>query len=207
MHADIDPPSRAAEELIASAQFQHLVQGFERACGLKLHTYTVTAVPLDVPFDPPPFCQSLQAGMDCPLYFDPQYHTCETPELRPTCAGLGHVVIPVNGVDGSPLVTLVSQPLRMGPVDIEQIGVESFRLKVFPDILAAQAEEVTLAARERIEFASQVVFAGLQDLVRGQGDLAGAVGLIIAKIAGADADEVPDAILAAALECCGTGFA
>jgi diguanylate cyclase (GGDEF)-like protein len=207
MHADIDPPSRAAEELIASAQFQHLVQGFERACGLKLHIYTVTAVPLDVPFDPPPFCQSLQAGMDCPLYFDPQYHTCETPELRPTCAGLGHVVIPVKGVDGSPLVTLVSQPLRMGPVDIEQIGVESFRLKVFPDTLAAQAEEVTLAARERIEFASQVVFAGLQDLVRGQGDLAGAVGLIIAKIAGADADEVPDAILAAALEFCEAEFA
>src|ERR1700730_8488747 len=207
MDFDNAPPSRAAEELIASAQFQHLIQGFEKACGLKLHIYAATAVPLDVPFDPPSFCKSLQVGMDCPLYFDPSYHICDQPELRPTCAGLGHVVIPVKAVDGSPLVTLVSEPLRLGPVDMERISAESFRLKVFPDTLAAQAEEVTLAAKERIEFASQVLFAGMRDLVVGQSDHAGAINLIIAKIADADADEIPDAILAAALDFCGADFA
>jgi diguanylate cyclase (GGDEF)-like protein len=208
VEAENDPPTLgAAEELIASPQFQHIVQGFERACGLKLHAYTVTAVPLDVPFDPPAFCQTLQAGMHCPLYFDPVYHTCDKPELRPSCAGLGHVVIPVKGTDGSPLVTLVSQPLRIGPVDMDEIATEAFSLKVFPDTLAAQAEDVTLAAKERIEFASQMVFAGLNDLVAGHSDQAGAVGLIIAKIADAAADEVPDAILAAALEFCDAEFA
>jgi hypothetical protein len=113
----------------------------------------------------------------------------------------------VKAADGSPRLTLVSQPVRLGPVDIEEIAAEAFRLKVFPDILAAQAEEVTLVARERIEFASQIVFAGLQDLVAGQGDQAGAVGLIIAQMAQVDADEVPDAILAAALEFCEAEFA
>lgn len=209
MASDNAPPTLgAAEELITSTEFQHLVHGFEKACGLKLHAYTVTAVPLDVPFDPPAFCQSLQAGMDCPLYFDPVYHTCDRPELRPSCAGLGHVVIPVKALDGNPLLTLVSQPLRLGPVDMEEISTESFRLKVFPDTLAGQAEAVKLAAKERIEFASQIVFAGMQDLVAGQTGQAGAVGLIIGKIADAnDADEVPDAILAAALEFCEAEFA
>jgi hypothetical protein len=84
----------AAEELIASAQFQALVHGFENASGLGLDSYAVTAVPLDVPFDPPPFCRSRQTGMHCPLYFDPAYHPCDRPELRVSCAGLGHVVIP-----------------------------------------------------------------------------------------------------------------
>jgi hypothetical protein len=75
-----------AEELIASAQFQHLVQGFEKACGLKLHAYTVNAVPVDMPFQPLEFCQTLQAEMDCPLYFNPRYHRADGPEIRPPAA-------------------------------------------------------------------------------------------------------------------------
>ena len=202
------PPSLgAAEELIASAEFQHLVQGFEKACGLKLHAYTVTAVPLDVPFDPPAFCQSLQTGMDCPLYFDPNYHIADGPEIRPTCGGLGHAVIPVKSIDGTPLLTLVSETVRFGPVDMEQITEKAFRLKVFPDTLAAQAESVPLAPRERVEFAAQIIFAGLHELVGGQSARASALGLIIRRLAGAAADEVPDAILAAAIDFCGADYA
>jgi len=196
-----------AEELIASAQYQHLVQGFEKACGLKLHAYTVNAVPLDIPFQPPEFCQTLQAGMDCPLYFNSEYHKADGPEIRPTCGGLGHAVIPVKAPDGTPLLSLVSETVRFGPIDMEQITEKSFKLKIFPDALAAQAESVPLVARERVMFASQIVFAGMHEQVGGQNDRAEAISLILRKIADADADRVLDAILAAAVEFCEAEYA
>jgi diguanylate cyclase (GGDEF)-like protein len=196
-----------AEELVASDQFKYLVQGFEKACGLKLHAYTVNAVPVDIPFQPPEFCQSLQSGMDCPLYFNPEYHRADAPEIRPTCGGLGHVVIPVKAPDGTPLLNLVSETVRFGPVDMEAITEKSFKLKIFPDVLAQQAESVPLVSRERVMFAAQIVFAGMHEQVGGQSARAGAISLIIRKIAGADADRVPDAILAATVEFCEAEFA
>src|SRR5258708_3099203 len=156
-----------AENLVASAQFRHIVQGFEKACGLKLHAFIAGAATTDEPFQPPAFCQALQAGQDCPLYFNPQYHSADGPELRPTCAGLGHAVIPVKAPDGTTLLMLVSETVRFGPVDMEQITEKSFRLKVFPYTLAAQAESVPVLARERVLFAAQMVFSGLHELVGG----------------------------------------
>jgi diguanylate cyclase (GGDEF)-like protein len=185
----------------------HLVQGFEKACGLKLHAYTASAVPVAMPFEPPEFCQALQAGMDCPLYFNADYHNADGPEIRPTCAGLGHVVIPVKAPDGTPLLSLVSDTVRFGPVDMEQITEKSFKLKIFPDALAAQAEAVPLVSHERVMLASQILFAGLHEQVGAENARAGALGLIIRKIAGADADRVPVAILAATLEFCGAEYA
>jgi diguanylate cyclase (GGDEF)-like protein len=198
--------SRAAE-LTASAQFMHLVQGFEKACGLKLHAYTVNSVPVALPFQPPEFCQTLQAGMDCPLYFSPDYHTADGPEIRLTCAGLGHVIIPVKAPDGTPLLSLVSDTVRLGPVDMEQITEKSFNLKIFPDVLAAQAEAVPLVSQERVMLAAQIMFSGLHEHVGAQSARAGALGLIIRKIAGADADRVPAAVVAAALEFCDAEYA
>ncbi len=201
------PQMARAEELVASPQFKHLVQGFEKACGLKLHAYTANAVPVDVPFQPPEYCQTLQAGMDCPLYFNPDYHRADGPEIRPTCGGLGHAVIPVKTPDGTPLLNLVSETVRFGPVDMEEITEKSFKLKIFPDVLAAQAESVPLVSRERVMFASQMVFAGMHEQVGGQNARAGAISLIIRKIADADADRVPEAILAAAVEFCEAEYA
>src|SRR5258708_1392946 len=191
-----------AEHLVASAQFRHLVQGFEKACGLKLHALIAGAAPPDSSFQPPAFCQALQAGGDCPLYFNPQYQSADGPELRPTCAGLGHAVIPVKSPEGQLLLMLVSDTVRFGPVDMEQITEKSFQLKVFPDTLASEAESVQLLARDRVLFAAQMVFAGLHELVGGFSARAGAVSMIIRKIADADADRVPAAITAAALEFC-----
>jgi len=191
-----------AGDLIASTQFRHLLDGFEKACGLKLHAYTVSGVPLDRPFQPPEFCRTLQAGLDCPLNFNPDYHRAEGPEIRLTCGGLGHVVIPVSAPDGTPLLTLVSETVRLGPVAMEQITEKSFKLKIFPDDLAAQAESVPLVSRERLTFASQIVYAGMNEQRGGPNTRTGAISLIIRKIADADADRVPDAILDAALEFC-----
>ncbi|HXA42228.1 MAG TPA: diguanylate cyclase [Candidatus Solibacter sp.] len=196
-----------AENLVASAQFRHLVQGFEKACGLKLHVMIAGAAPSNSSFQPPAFCQALQAGEDCPLYFNPQYQSADGPELRPTCAGLGHAVIPVKSPDGQPLLMLVSDTVRFGPVDMEQITEKSFHLKVFPDTLAAEAESVQLVARERVLFAAQMVFAGLHELVGGFSARAGAVSMIIRKIADTDAERVPAAIAAAALEFCEAEYA
>jgi diguanylate cyclase (GGDEF)-like protein len=196
-----------ARELTSSAQFQHLVHGFEKACGLKLHAYTVDSAPVGVAFEPPEFCQNLKGGMDCPLYFNSGYHLADGPELRPTCAGLGHVVIPVNNPDGTPLLSLVSDTVRFGPVDMEQITEKSFALKIFPDELAAQAEAVPLLARERILFAAQMLFAGLHEQVGGRSARAGAITLIIRRVADADADRVPEGIVAAALEFCEADYA
>src|SRR5258708_38248109 len=149
-----------AEDLVASAQFRHLVQGFEKACGLKLHAYTAGAVSVDVPFQAPPFCQELQAGTDCPLYFNPDYHTADGPELRPTCAGLGHAVIPVQAPDGTPLLSLVSETVRFGPIDMEQITEKAFRLKVFPDTLAGGGAPGPLLRRGPALLPAPVALAG-----------------------------------------------
>jgi diguanylate cyclase (GGDEF)-like protein len=194
--------SARAEELIASAHFKHLVQGFEKASGLKLHAYTANAVPADASFQPPEFCQALQSGMDCPLYFDPHYQDADGPEIRPTCAGLGHAVIPVKAPDGTPLLNLISETARFGPIDMEQITEKAFNLKIFPDALAAQAEAVPLVSREQLMFASQIVFAGMHEQAGGRTARAGAITLIIGKIADAEADRVPHAIAAAAVEFC-----
>src|SRR5258708_32458769 len=104
-----------AEDLVASAQFRHLVQGFEKACGLKLHAYTAGAVSVDVPFQAPPFCQELQAGTACPLYFNPDYHTAAGRELRPTRAGPGPAVSPATPADGTPPRRLGSDTSRYAP--------------------------------------------------------------------------------------------
>src|SRR5205814_1904934 len=105
-----------------------------------LHAFNLQAVPLTVPFELPPYCQALHAGLDCPLYFDPHFHHADGPETRETCAGLGHVVIPVMDREGTQVANLVSQPCRFGPIDLEELSAKAFKLKVFPDDLIAQAE-------------------------------------------------------------------
>ncbi len=155
-----------AENLVASAQFRHIVQGFEKACGLKLHAFIAGAATTDEPS-----------------------------------------VIPVKAPDGTTLLMLVSETVRFGPVDMEQITEKSFRLKVFPYTLAAQAESVPVLARERVLFAAQMVFSGLHELVGGFSARAGAVSLIIRKVADTETDRVPAAIVAATLEFCEAEFA
>ena len=191
-----------AEELVASAQFQHLVHGFEKACGLKLHAYSPGGVPVGQTFQPPMFCQTLQAGVDCPLYFNPQYHLVPGPEIRLTCGGLGHALIPVLAANLTQLLSLVSDTVRFGAVDMNEITEKSMKLKIFPDTLAEMAELVPMASRERVLFASQVLFAGMHELVGGSSARAGALNLIIGKVADVDAELVPNAILAATLEFC-----
>src|SRR3982074_3582440 len=76
------------EQLLASAQFKHLVLGFEKATGLTIHAYNMAAVPQTVPFEPPRFCETLQEGLECPLYFNPNYHAGNKAEIKLTCGGL-----------------------------------------------------------------------------------------------------------------------
>ena len=202
-----NPAEEALEALLQSSQYRHLVQGFKNASGLDLHAYSLAAVPVTVPFDPPDYCKSLQSGMDCPLYFDPRYHYATAPEVRDTCGGLGHAVIPVVGKDGRQVANLVTATARFGPVDMEEITQRSFKLKVFPDELAAQAEAVPMVARERLLFAAQILFAGMHELAAGRPLGAGSMELIIRHVAGAPLEHVPQAILDAVSEVSGAEFA
>ena len=196
-----------AEELINSAQFGHLVQGFETATGLKLHAYTLTAAPLTMPVDPPTFCQLLQSGMECPLFFDPAYHRALRPELRQTCAGLGHMVVPVVDADGTQVANLVSDPARFGPVDMEAITNLSFKLKIFPDELADEAEVVTLVDPERTMLAAQSLFSGLRELAAGEVAGARALSGLTRVLSQAEPEDVPAVLVNAALEFTGADFA
>lgn len=196
-----------AEELINTAQFGHLIQGFETATGLKLHAYTLSAGPLTMPLDPPRFCQLLQSGMECPLFFDPAYHRAQRPELRRTCGGVGHVVIPVIDADGTQVANLVSDPARVGPVDMEAITDLSFKLKVFPDELAGEAEGVTLADPERTMLAAQSLFAALKELAAGEVVGARALSGLTRMLSQADPEDVPAVLVGAALEFTGAEFA
>jgi diguanylate cyclase (GGDEF)-like protein len=201
------PPAAAVDRILESVQYKHLVQGFEKASGLELHAYSLDSVPLTIPFDPPVFCRTLQAGLDCPLYFDPKYHQASAPEIRVTCAGLGHVVVPVMGPDGRQVLNLVSDSARFGPVDMEQIVEKSFRLRLVPDDLAAQAEAVPLVSRERVMLAAQILFAGLHELAGGEPIRADALELLIRHVATAPADTMTRAILDAVMEFSGAEFA
>jgi diguanylate cyclase (GGDEF)-like protein len=194
------------QELLESAQYQRLARGFETATGLTLHAYSVVAIPHTQPFDPPHFCQSLQSGLDCPLYFDPRYHVAVAPEIRATCAGLGHAVVPVLDADGKQVLNLVSAPARLGPVDMEQLSDLAFRLKIFPDDLATQADQVPLVPHDRLMLASQLLFAGAHELFSEDTGRASSVELLTRHVAAADADDVPTAIVAAALEFSGAEF-
>lgn len=189
-----------AGQLLDSPQFKHLVDGFEKTCGLRLNAHTTEAVPLTMPFDPPELCRSLQGGLHCPLYFDPRYHHGAKPEIRDTCAGLGHAVIPVITTDGRQLMTLVSDPCRLGPVDMERLTDLAFKLKIFPDLLAAQAEAVPLVPRDRLMFAAQILFSGMRELSSDQTQGARALSILTEKVAHADSDQLAPAILAATLE-------
>ncbi|GAC1330780.1 MAG: hypothetical protein NVSMB17_08420 [Candidatus Dormibacteria bacterium] len=195
------------EELINSAQFGHLVQGFETATGLRLHAYTLAAVPLTVPVEPPHFCQLLQSGMACPLFFDPTYHVALGPELRRTCGGAGHVVVPVIDADGTQLANLVSDPARFGPVDMEAITDLSFRLKIFPDQLAGAAETVSLREPERTMLAAQSLFSALRELTAGEVAGARALSGLARALSQAAPDDVPAVLVGATLEFTGAEFA
>ena len=197
----------AVERILESVQYKHLVQGFKRASGLELHAYSLESVPLTVPFDPPAHCRTLQAGMYCPLYFEPRYHLATAPEIRSTCAGLGHVMIPVLGSDGRQLLNLVSDTARFGPVEMDGIIERSVGLKVTPDKLAAQAEAVPMASRERSLFAGQILYAGLHALAGGDVFRAGALEGLIRHVAEAPTEELPRAILDAVLEFTGAEVA
>jgi diguanylate cyclase (GGDEF)-like protein len=197
----------AVDRMLESVQYKHLVQGFVRACGLELHAYTMEAHPLTIPFDPPHFCRTQQAALDCPLYFEPRYHEASLPEIRNTCGGLGHVIIPVLGADGRQLLNLVSDTARFGPIDMDGIVERSFRLRVSPDLLAEQAEAVPLVSRERALFAAQILFAGLHALAGGDATQAGALGDLIRHVAVAPAELIPGAVLDAVLEFTGAEFA
>jgi diguanylate cyclase (GGDEF)-like protein len=189
-----------AERLLASPQFKLLVQGFEKASGLSIHAYNVAGVPETMPFDPPRFCKHLQSGMKCPLYFDPRYHRAARPEIRVTCAGLGHALIPVFDQDGTQMLSLVSRPARFGPLDMDELSQLAFELKVFPDDLVASAEEAPLVPRQRVELAAEILFASLHELSSGEGSRANSLSLLTRHVAGAVAEEVPAAIVAATLD-------
>jgi diguanylate cyclase (GGDEF)-like protein len=201
------PPKAAVDRILESVQYKNLVQGFQKASGLELHAYSLEAVPVTVPFDPPVFCRTLQAGLDCPLYFDPRYHQASAPEIRITCAGLGHVVVPALGADGRQVLNLVSDSARFGPVDMDQIIDKSYRLRMVPDDLAAQADAVPLVSRERVTLAAQILFAGLHELAGGERVRADALELLIRHVATAPAEAIPQGILDAVMEFTGAEFA
>lgn len=196
-----------AEQLLASKQYGVLVHGFERTTGLRLHAYSLAAVPIQVPFDPPAFCRSLQGGLECPLYFDPQYHHASLPEVRDTCGGTGHAVIPVIDAEGRQLMNLVSEPCRLGPVDIERLSEIAFKVKVFPDQLLNQADELPLVGREKLIFAAQVLFSGVHELVSGERTPGGALELLTHAVADAEPLDIPAAIVRTALEFSGADYA
>ena len=203
----IDPSNERAEKIIGSAQFEHLVQGFESVSGLKLHVYTVDSMPLTVPVDPPHYCQLLQSAMECPLFFEPRYHRARVPELRSTCAGLGHVVIPVIDADGVQLANLVTGPARFGPVDLDALAPLSFKLRVFPDELVTHAETVPLVEPERVMLAAQALFAAVRELATGEVPGARALSRLTKVLSQAEPEEVPTVLAAAAREFTGAEFA
>jgi diguanylate cyclase (GGDEF)-like protein len=195
------------DRMLESVQYRHLVQAFVQASGLELHAYSLEAVPLTIPFDPPHFCRTEQAGLDCPLYFDPRYNLSSAPEIRVTCGGLGHVVIPVMGPDGNQVLNLVSDSARFGPVDIEAMIERAFRLKISPDVLAEQAEAVPLVSQDRTLFAARVLFAGLHALAGGDPTQSGALEDLIRHVAVAPTELIPRAILDAIVDYTGADFA
>lgn len=203
----IDPVNERSERIIGSAQFEHLVLGFESATGLKLHVYTVESMPLTIPVDPKPFCQALQSAMECPLFFDPRYHRARTPELRDTCGGLGHVVIPVIDADGVQLANMVSDPARFGPVDMDKLTQLSFKLRVFPDELVAHAEEVLLVEPERVMLTAQALFAAVRELATGEVPGARALSRLTRLLSQAEPEDVPRVLAGAALEFTDADFA
>ncbi|MFN2464192.1 MAG: diguanylate cyclase domain-containing protein [Candidatus Dormibacteria bacterium] len=196
-----------AEEILSMPQFHHVVQGFETATGLKLHAYTLAAVPLTLPVDPPRFCQLLQSDMDCPLFFDPSYHRAQRPELRRTCGGLGHVVIPIIDSDGTAIANLVSDVARFGPVDMEGVTELSFKLKIFPDDLAIEAEGVVLVDPDRAMLAAQSLFSALRELTAGEVAGARALSGLARALSQAEPDAVPGVLVSAALDFTGAEFA
>ncbi|MDQ6746551.1 MAG: diguanylate cyclase [Candidatus Dormibacteraeota bacterium] len=200
-------PSGLAEKILNSPPFEHLVQGFEFASGLRLHAYSLDAVPLTVPVDPPPFCQALQSTMDCPLFFEPRYHRARLPELRATCGGLGHVVVPVLDADGNQLANLVSDPARFGPVDMDAIARLSYKLRVFPDELAAHAETVPLVEPERVMLSARALFDAVRELATGEVPGARVLSRVTRLLARAEPEEVPMVLAQAALEFAGAEFA
>ncbi|HEV3233200.1 MAG TPA: diguanylate cyclase [Candidatus Dormibacteraeota bacterium] len=195
------------DRMLESVQYKHLVQAFVQATGLELHAYSLEAVPLTIPFDPPQFCRTEQAGLDCPLYFDPRYNLATAPEIRVTCGGLGHVVIPVMGPDGNQVVNLVSDSARFGPIDMEAMIDRAFHLRISPDVLAEQAEAVPLVSHERSLFAARVLFAGLHALAGGDPTQAGALEDLIRHVAVAPTELIPRAILDAIVDYTGADFA
>jgi len=192
------------DHLLDSAQFKRLTEEFEKATGLTLHAYGLTAVPQSVPFQPPSFCEALQAGLVCPVYFDPGYHQANRPEVRLTCAGLGHVVVPVLDANGRQLLNLVSSPVRVGPVDMEQVADLSFKLRIFPDDLAAEAEQPPMVLRGRLELAAEMLFAGLHQLVAWVRSHMDALALLFRYVVESAADKFLGIISFAALELTGS---
>jgi diguanylate cyclase (GGDEF)-like protein len=196
-----------AEKILKSPQFEHLVQGFESVSGLRLHAYNLESVPLTVPVDPPHFCQALQSTLDCPLFFQPRYHRARVPELRPTCGGLGHVVIPVLDGDGHQLANLVSDPARLGPVDMEAMTPLSYKLRVFPDELAAHAEAVPLVEPERVMLTAQALFDAVRELATGEVPGARVLSRVTRLLSQAAPEAVPMVLAQAAVEFTGAEFA
>jgi diguanylate cyclase (GGDEF)-like protein len=203
----IDSVNERAEKIIGSAQFEHLVLGFESVTGLKLHVYTVESIPLTIPIDQKHFCQALQSAMECPLFFEPRYHRARVPELRNTCAGLGHVVVPVIDGDGVQLANMVSDPARFGPIDMDSLAKLSFKLRVFPDQLVAQAEDVLLVEPERVMLAAQALFAAVRELATGEVPGARALSRLTKALSQSEPEAVPQVLAGAALEFTGAEFA
>jgi len=200
MAIEPSPASLAAQRLLASTHYRLLVHGFEKASGLTVHAYNLAGVPETVPFNPPRFCERLQGGLRCPLYFDANYHRAQRPEIRLTCGGVGHAVIPVFDTDGTQLLSLVSEPARFGPLDMDEVTSLAFDLKAVPDDLVSAAEDTPLVPRARVELAAEILFAGLHELAAGESVRNGSLQLLTRHVASADAGEIPAAIVAAALE-------
>lgn len=203
----IEPGNARSEKIIGSAQFEHLVLGFESATGLKLNVYTLESMPLTIPVDQRHFCQALQSAMECPLFFEPRYHRARAPELRDTCAGLGHVVIPVIDADGVQLANMVSDPARFGPVDMDMLTQLSFKLRVFPDELVAYAEDVPLVEPERVMLSAQALFAAVRELATGEVPGARALSRLTRLLSQAEPEDVPQVLAGAALEFADAEFA
>lgn len=200
-------PAKAAPPLAESVEFQRLVREFRQATGLDMHAVAAGGGPETAAFAVPTYCQSLQAGHECPLLSEADYGVAAAPEIRDTCAGVGHVVVPVTGPDGAQVVTLVSDSVRFGPVDMAAIIERSFRLKVFPDDLAAEAEAVPMVPREQLMAAAQALFAALHEGAGAQPRRANALELLVKHVAAAPPARALEAILAAALEFTGAEFA
>ena len=125
--------SFTVQQLIQLPQFGRLVQGFEQTAGLKMFVYDAAGNALGDEVTLPRFCQILRDAGSCPLLQDPGYHETTVPEIRQTCAGQGHVVVPVIDGRGQQVLNLVSSSARFGAPDMEALTRISFDQKVFPD--------------------------------------------------------------------------